>query len=316
MRPVSLRRVQDAQGAAERLRRAIPGLQLRAEEPMSAHTTLRLGGPAALFCCPETARQLQALLRAASNEGWPVTVLGHGSNLLVLDGGIDGLVLCLKGELAQTRREGCRLTAGGGAALSGLARFAAKNGLQGLGFAEGIPGTVGGGVVMNAGAYGGELSQVASWVEGLLLDGSGSFRMEAEELAFGYRASRLQQLPAVVTAAGFALQPGDPAQLEAELQALRQRRAEKQPLDVPSAGSTFKRPAGGYAAALIDQCGLKGARVGGAQVSEKHAGFLVNLGGTAADFLALMQLVQQRVQQETGILLEPEVRILGEPAAS
>ena len=298
------------------LRNALAGVALRADVPMAECTTLRLGGPADLLAEPAGEEELALCLRTARELEVPVTVVGRGSNLLVRDGGIRGLVIRTL-RMNALRREGCRIHAQGGATLYELARLAAVNGLAGLAaglaFAAGIPGTVGGGVLMNAGAYGGELGQVTEEAAGLTLAGE-PFRLSAAELAFGYRHSRLQQGDAVVTRALFALKEGDREAIEAEMAELNRRRAEKQPLSQPSAGSTFKRPEGHFAAALIDQCGLKGFTVGGAAVSAKHAGFLVNLGGTAADFETLMTEVRRIVREQTGVELEPEVRILGEKA--
>ncbi len=298
-------------GRMEALRKALAGVALQTGVPMSECTTLRLGGPADLMAEPATEEELALCLREAAARGVPVTVVGRGSNLLVRDGGIRGLVIRTL-RLKALRREGLRIHAQGGATLYETARLAAQSGLRGLAFAAGIPGTVGGGVLMNAGAYGGELCQVTAEAAGFTLAGE-PFTFSGPEMAFGYRRSRLQEMDAVVTRAVFALEEGNREAIEAEMAELNRKRAEKQPLSQPSAGSTFKRPEGHFAAALIDQCGLKGFSVGGAQVSEKHAGFLVNLGGTAADFEALMLHVSRVVFEETGVRLEPEVRILGEP---
>ena len=284
---------------------------IRENVPLSACTTLRLGGPADFLAEPGSEAELQEALTWARERGLPVTVIGRGSNLLVRDGGIRGLVIRIAGSLGGLTVAGETLTAGAGAALTEVSRLAADRGLAGLSFAAGIPGSVGGGTVMNAGAYGGELCQTVVSVEGLRPDGT-PFRYAAEELGFGYRESRLQHEEVLLTRVEMRLTPGDPEAIRAEMREFNRRRAEKQPLNLPSAGSTFKRPAGGFAAELIDRCGLKGLRIGGAQVSEKHAGFLVNLGGTAADFEALMNEVARRVLQETGVALTPEVRILGE----
>ena len=298
---------------ADRLTAENLGAVLRRAVPMSSMTTLRLGGPADLLAEPRNDAEVRAVLAAAHEMGVPVTVVGHGSNLLVRDGGIRGLVVCLERSMRAIGMADDCLTAEGGAMLAAVARAACESGLAGLAFAGGIPGTVGGGAVMNAGAYGGEMSQVVAEVAGFNLHGE-PFRYSAEEMGFAHRTSRLQGEAVLITRVTFRLQAGDPVTLTAEMAEYNRRRREKQPLDVPSAGSTFKRPQGGYASALIDSCGLKGLRVGGAQVSEKHAGFCVNLGGTAADFLALMARVQQTVMREKGVALEPEVRIVGEDA--
>jgi len=279
--------------------------------PMSEYTTLRLGGPADYLATPASPEEVAALLAEARANGIPVTVIGRGSNLLVLDGGIRGLVMRIGKPLSRVTVRGNRLRAQAGAMLSAAAVSAADADLSGLEFASGIPGTVGGGIRMNAGAYGGELSQVVTEVSGVLPDGT-LRTFAAEEMAFGYRRSAVDALGLIVTEAVFSLENGERAAIRARMAELNARRAEKQPLDVPSAGSTFKRPEGAYAAALIDQCGLKGYTIGGARVSVKHAGFLVNTGSSAADYLALVRHVQQVVAERTGITLEPEIRILGE----
>ena len=281
--------------------------------PMAQYTTLRLGGPADLLAEPNGPQQLQRLLKEAHDLDIPVTLMGHGSNLLVKDGGIRGLVIRLCREMRSITVQGGTVRAEAGAMLSSLAMTAAEHNLGGLTFASGIPGTVGGGTYMNAGAYGGEMSQVVTKVEGFTMEGE-PFAYTRPEMEFGYRFSRLMNEDKVITHVTCQLPKADRETLLKEMVELNRRRAEKQPLTVPSAGSTFKRPVGGYASVLIDECGLKGATIGGAQVSEKHAGFVVNLGGTAADFLAMIAHVQKVVYEQKGIMLEPEVRILGEDA--
>lgn len=295
----------------DQLLRQLPdGFPIRTDVPMSECTTLRLGGPADLLAEPASAEELALLLHTADQLKIPVTVIGHGSNLLVRDGGIRGLVIRIGHAMSGVEVSGSLLCCGAGTMMGQAAAVAANAGLAGLAFASGIPGTVGGGVLMNAGAYGGEMSQVVERVEAMLPDGT--LRVfTADELAFGYRTSRLQQERAIVVRAELRLKSGSKADILAEMAELNGKRAAKQPLEYPSAGSTFKRPVGGFAAALIDQCGLKGYRIGGAQVSEKHAGFLLNRGGTAADFLNLMDHVAETVERASGIRLEPEVRILG-----
>ena len=243
----------------------------------------------------------------------PVTVIGHGSNLLVLDGGIRGLVISVSKNMRSIRREGNSLIAQAGAMLGSVAAEAAEAGLAGLEFASGIPGTVGGAMTMNAGAYGGEMAQVVSRVNGITPEGE-PVSLSNADMQFGYRTSAVGRLNFVVTEAVFSLTPGEPEEIRARMAELNAKRAEKQPLDQASAGSTFKRPEGYYAAALIDQCGLKGYAVGGAQVSLKHAGFLINNGGTSKDFVELMEKVQEIVGERAGVKLEPEIRILGEEA--
>ncbi len=280
---------------------------------MRQYTTLKLGGKADWLAFPRSTGEIAAMFAEAAEAGIPVTVIGRGSNLLVLDGGIRGLVIRIEKNMRGVRREGNRLTAQAGAMLGSVAAAAAEAGLSGLEFASGIPGTVGGGMTMNAGAYGGELADVTIRTDGILPDGT-PVSLSREEMRFGYRTSAVKALNLIVTEATFELQPGNPEEIRAKMSELNARRAEKQPLDVPSAGSTFKRPEGYYAAALIDQCGLKGYCVGGAQVSLKHAGFLVNTGSSSRDYLELMRTVQRIVLERAGVQLEPEIRILGEEA--
>ncbi len=279
-------------------------------EPMSAHTTLKLGGPADYMVFPRDGEEIAAMFREAAENGVPVTVIGHGSNLLVLDGGIRGLVICIGKNMRKITRDGNILKAQAGAMLGSAALEAAEAGLTGLEFASGIPGTVGGGVTMNAGAYDGEMAQVVTEVRGIRPDGT-AVCLSREEMDFSYRHSVVQEKDFIVTEVTFELKPGDPAMIRARMSELNAKRSEKQPLDLPSAGSTFKRPEGYYAAALIDQCGLKGYSIGGARVSEKHAGFLVNTGTSSRDFLNLMKKVQAIVEERAGVRLEPEIRIVG-----
>lgn len=278
---------------------------------MRQYTTLKLGGTADWLAFPRSAAEIAELFAEAGAAGLPVSVIGHGSNLLVLDGGIRGLVIRIEKNMKNIRREGNRLTAAAGAMLGAVAGFAAENGLTGLEFASGIPGTVGGAVTMNAGAYGGEMKDVVVRVDGILPDGT-EMSLSGEEMQFGYRRSAVKDLNLIVTEVTVELAEGDPAAIRAKMSELNRQRAEKQPLDVPSAGSTFKRPEGFYAAALIDQCGLKGYSVGGAQVSMKHAGFLVNSGDSSRDYLELVRTVQRIVRERAGVELEPEIRIIGE----
>ena len=280
-------------------------------EPMSEHTTLKLGGPADYLVFPRSAEEINALFAEAGAYHLPVTVIGRGSNLLVLDGGIRGLVICIGKNMREISLKGTTLTVQAGAMLGSAAAAAAEAGLSGLEFASGIPGTVGGGVTMNAGAYDGEMAQVVTQVKGLHPGGDVQ-TFTREEMDFGYRHSAVTERNLIVTEATFELREGNRAEIREKMAELNARRAEKQPLDVPSAGSTFKRPEGFYAAALIDQCGLKGYSIGGARVSMKHAGFLVNTGTSSRDFLELMQKVQQIVEERAGVKLEPEIRVIGE----
>lgn len=292
----------------------IPGLEVRAHEPMAHHTTFRVGGPAALMALPKRLEELSAVLRAAAEAGIVPFFLGKGSNLLVADEGVDRFLIKLAGGLTRLERDGeTGLYLGSGLSLAQAANFAAGCGLTGLEFAHGIPGTVGGGVLMNAGAYGAELAQLVTQAEGVSLSDGRRVVYPADRLDFAYRHSALMDAGVVITQATLALTPGDPEAIRARMEECAKARREKQPLTLPSAGSTFKRPEGHFAAKLIDDCGLRGLTVGGAQVSEKHAGFIVNIGGaTARDMLELMRQVEQRVFEQTGVQLEPEVRILGE----
>ena len=283
--------------------------------PMSDYTTLKLGGPADYLVFPRSADEIGAMFTEAGAYGVPVTVIGHGSNLLVLDGGIRGLVICVGKNMRRITRQDNTLTVQAGAMLGSAALEAAENGLSGLEFASGIPGTVGGGVAMNAGAYDGEMAQVVTRVKGIFPNGE-KICLKRESMEFGYRHSVVTERNFIVTEVEFGLEPGDPAEIRAKMSELNARRAEKQPLDVPSAGSTFKRPEGFFAAALIDQCGLKGYSIGGARVSMKHAGFLVNTGTSSRDYLELVQKVQQIVEERVGVKLEPEIRTIGEELPS
>ena len=285
--------------------------QILENEPMSRHTTFRVGGPADVLFLPESEEQLLQALSIAREAGVPCFVIGNGSNLVVKDGGIRGLVIALGEGMAAIARAGETLTAWAGASLARVSAYAQASGLSGLEFASGIPGTLGGGCAMNAGAYGGQLSDVL--VDGrVLLDGVVR-TLTVEEMQMGYRTSLPLRQGGIVISARFALTPDDPEAIAARMRELNARRRDKQPLNYPSAGSTFKRPEGYFAGALIEQAGLKGKRVGGAQVSEKHAGFIVNTGGaTAADILTLIGTVQDEVADRFGVRLETEVRILGE----
>ena len=290
------------------------GCPLRVDEPMARHTTFQIGGPADRFLTVENAAQLQGLLSCLRQAGIPYLVLGKGSNLLVSDKGIRGAVLHLGGDFKKVEvlPNGRTLRAGAGAPLASVCALARERSLTGLEFAWGIPGSVGGGAYMDAGAYGGEMRDVVSRVLHLGPDGAPG-EARGEELCFGYRKSRYTGGEDIITAVEFTLQPGDPAAIAGKMEELMGRRKDKQPYDMPSAGSVFKRPQNGFAAALIEQCGLKGRRVGGAQVSEKHAGFIVNTGGaTCQDVLGLIAVIQKTVEERTGTCLECEVRVTGE----
>jgi len=292
---------------------AAEGIRARLDEPMRTHTSLRVGGAADCFVAPENEAQIIRTARLCREVGMPLCVIGNGTNLLVSDEGIAGVTMQIGAAFSDIKANGFTVEATCGAPLVSLCRFAAERGLAGLAFAGGIPGTVGGAIVMNAGAYGGEVRDVLQSVR--VLDADGEIRtLAAGECGFGYRMSRFQAEPQrILLSAVFALHPGDREEIFAEMRAHNEARRQSQPLDLPNAGSAFRRPADGRAAAqMIDECGLKGTAVGGAAVSEKHAGFFVNRGGaTAADFEALLSLVQRRVQEESGVLLEPEYRRLG-----
>lgn len=295
----------------QELNRRAPQLELREYEPMSRHTTFRIGGPARLMALPKNRQEAVTAVRAARELGISSFFLGNGSDLLVSDGGFSGFIIKTTG-LDQTREVNRRLQAESGIPLARLAMAALGRGLTGLEFAHGIPGTLGGGVTMNAGAYGGELVQVLTSVTFLNEDGQ-VITLPAEECALTYRHSLFSDHPErLILEAEFELPQGDAAAIKSKMDELAQKRRSKQPLDLPSAGSTFKRPEGYFAAALIEQCGLKGLTVGDAQVSEKHAGFVVNRGSaTAGDVRRLMEQVQSTVLRETGVTLEPEVKFLG-----
>ena len=287
------------------------GHQILENEPMSRHTTFRVGGPADVLFLPEGPEQVALAMAAARAAEANCVVIGNGSNLIVRDGGVRGLVIALGEGMAAIARVGNTLTAWAGASLARVAAYAQAEGRSGLEFASGIPGTLGGGCAMNAGAYGGQLSDVLVDAR-VLLDGA-ERDLPREALEMGYRTSLPLRRGGVVLSARFALPPDDPEAIAARMRELNARRRDKQPLNYPSAGSTFKRPEGHFAGTLIERAGLKGRRVGGAQVSEKHAGFIVNTGGaTAADILALIRLVQEEVEARFGVRLETEVRVLGE----
>ena len=293
------------------IRAALPGLELFENEPMSAHCSFRIGGPARLMCCPGTAEEAAALLRLLHESGAPFELMGNGTNLLVPDEGLDKVVVRLGEAMSEAISLGDgHIRAGAGITLAKLAVFAANEGLSGLEFAHGIPGSLGGAVFMNAGAYGGEMKDVLESVE--YADTDGAVRsVPAAELGLSYRHSAFEGTERLVTAATVRLTPKEPEEIRARMRELLEKRRASQPLDMPSAGSTFKRPAGGFAAALIDEAGLKGFAIGGAQVSEKHAGFVINRGGaTFGDVLRLMEHIQKTVFDRSGIRLEPEVRIL------
>ncbi len=290
--------------------RLLPDIKIVFCEPMEKHTSFRIGGPAEVMAFPENADQLAEILKVSALLDIKPAIIGAGTNILAPDEGLPGLTVCLKDNLSSVERlDDTHIRADAGATMTKTAVFAANAGLSGLEFAHGIPGSVGGGVYMNAGAYGGEIKDVLVSAEVMTYDGV-LHTYTADEMAFSYRHSRLEDQPGIVLSAVFQLTPKSVEEIRGYMQELAAKRKASQPLDKPSAGSAFKRPVGGYAAALIDQSGLKGYQVGGAAISEKHAGFAVNLGGaTAEDVKNLLHQVSQIVYEKTGILLEPEVRI-------
>lgn len=292
----------------EQLQKA--GIPLAEQEPMTRRTTFGIGGPA-LLLRPRSRAELQAAMTLCREAGEEPFILGRGSNLLVSDSGISRPVIQLDGDFTAITREGNTLRCGAGASLIAVCRAAAENSLSGIEWGYGIPGSLGGGVYMNAGAYGGELRDVLTEVT--FLDEAGEYRtLPADELSLSYRHSIFEERPGtVIVGAVLTLTPGDPAAIRAAMEDYMSRRREKQPLEYGSAGSTFKRPVGNYASALVDQCGLKGLSVGGAEVSRKHAGFIVNRGGaTAADVRELIAEVQRIVREKTGYTLECEIKYI------
>lgn len=285
----------------------LPKEQIFKKEPMSRHTTFRVGGEAELFLEIKKVSELQKLLTFFYQSGTKYFAVGNGSNLLVNDAGYDGVILHIAEGLSEIRIEGEKIIAQAGALLGRVSSAALQNSLTGLEFAFGIPGSVGGAAVMNAGAYEGEMSQVVSLVKGLTVDGR-EVELTNKELKFGYRDSILKRKKILVTEVKFALAGGLRKEISAKMADFTERRRAKQPLEYPSAGSTFKRPEGYFAGKLIMDAGLRGMRVGGAQVSEKHCGFIINRGGaTAADIRQLMEEVRRRVKEHSGVELEPEV---------
>lgn len=288
----------------------LPDIRLSFDEPLAKHTSFRIGGNAEVMAFPCNAEELATVLKVSSLLDCKIAILGAGTNVLAPDEGVSGLIICLKDALdgmEQLCEDTVRVMAG--VTMTRAAVFAANLGLSGLEFAHGIPGTVGGGVYMNAGAYGGEIAQVCKRVAVMDMQGN-TMILTAEEMDFSYRHSRLKDIPGIVLYTDFVLTPAPVEQIRDTMRDLMEKRKTSQPLEYPSAGSAFKRPVGGYAAALIDQCGLKGYQIGGAAVSKKHAGFVINLGGaSAADVKRLLAQVADIVFEKTGIRLEPEVLI-------
>lgn len=330
---------EDTKRAIRKIEESLPAENLHADEPMSRHTSFRIGGPAALFVTVQNEAELAAVLRVCIEENAEHMLIGNGSNLLVSDEGYPGIAVKLGGEFesisivdvdpdacgtveqtlisaissnqASTDEDNQVLVCVGAARLmSSASAFLTEQGLSGFEFASGIPGSIGGAVFMNAGAYGGEIKDLAESVR--VMFGPGEVKeLSNEEMQFGYRSSRAQKGDVIILSALLRLRRDEPANISARVSELAAKRNAKQPVNFPSAGSTFKRPAGGYAAALIEEAGLKGYRDGGAAVSEKHSGFVINEGGaTCEDVLAVMRHVRECVYEKSGIMLEPEVRLI------
>lgn len=292
----------------DQIRNTFPGVTVKEEEPMKAHCSFRTGGPAAAFLVPEDEGTMLRLLAVLSENKAPFYILGNGTNVVFCDESLPYFIISTENLQGISMTEEGYISAQAGAALSRVATFAYENSLTGMEFASGIPGSAGGGVLMNAGAYGGELKDIILSVRCCQRDGSSVRELSGEGCDFRYRHSIFQSGEYVVLSAVFRLKKGEKNSIAAKMKELNARRREKQPLDLPSAGSAFKRPEGYYAAALIEQCGLKGTSVGGAQVSEKHAGFIVNTGkATSADLKALLTLVSNTVKEKTGIELQREI---------
>ena len=302
----------------EEIRRVIPADRVLEDELMSAHTSFRIGGPAAALVMCYSEEELAAVLGICTSQPDAEHMLiGNGSNFLVSDDGYPGIMIKLGGDFDSISIVGdaddgdVMVRAGAAKFLSGVSAYLTEHGLSGMEFASGIPGSIGGAVFMNAGAYGGEMKDVVSSVRLMRPDGSEILEMSADEMDFGYRHSMVEESGLIVLSVLLKLFKDDQAEIAARVHELQEKRNSKQPVNYPSAGSTFKRPVGGFAAALIDEAGLKGYRCGGAMVSEKHAGFVINAGGaTAEDVLSVMRHVREKVYENSGIILEPEVRLI------
>ena len=310
------------QKALGRIKQVLPEACIHENEPMSSHTSFRIGGPAGALVTPGNEEELASVLRiCAAEPGLDYMLIGNGSNFLVADEGYPGIFIRLGGEFSEIETEQERagengeyalVRAGAARLLSSVSSFLTEHGLAGFEFASGIPGSIGGAVFMNAGAYGGEMKDLVVSVRMMRPDGSEVIELTGEEMEFGYRHSMVEESGMIVLSALLRLRHDEREKIAARVKELQEKRNAKQPVNYPSAGSTFKRPAGGYAAALIDEAGLKGFRIGGAMVSEKHAGFVINAGGaTAEDVLAVMRHVRSVVYENSGITLEPEVRLIG-----
>ena len=300
--------------AIEMISKTVPEERVLRDEPMCRHTSFRIGGPAAALVLADSEEELSAVLRAVTDARAQHMIIGNGSNLLVSDDGYPGIMIKLAGDFESIERDAddpVRVRVGAAVLMSRTSAFLTENGLSGFEFASGIPGSIGGAVFMNAGAYGGEMKDIVRSVRVMEPDGSDIREISGEDMQFSYRHSRAQDEEMLILSAEMELTADDPAEIAGRVAELAAKRNAKQPVTYPSAGSTFKRPAGGFAAALIEQSGLKGYRVGGAEVSEKHSGFVINVGGAACeDVLAVMRHVREKVFEDSGILLEPEVRLI------
>lgn len=296
----------------DELKKILPEDCIKLDEPMERHTSFRVGGPADYFLTPGTGEEIGKVVSCCREQGVPYYIIGNGSNLLVADDGYRGAVIQIYKSMNRIAVNGSCMIAQAGALLSGIAASALENGLTGFEFAAGIPGTLGGACVMNAGAYGGEMKDVLKRVLVMSLEGK-VFSIPAEELEMGYRTSIIAKKGYIVLEAEIGLSAGKVQEIKAKMDDLKERRVSKQPLEFPSAGSTFKRPEGYFAGKLIQDSGLRGFQVGGAQVSEKHCGFVINKDhATAADIAELMRQVSEKVNRKFGVILEPEVKRLGE----
>ncbi len=296
----------------DQLKNILSEEKIRLDEPMEKHTTFRVGGPADYFVTPASGEELKEVIACCKKEEIPYYIIGNGSNLLVSDDGYRGAVIQVFKNMNRIETDGNCIRAQAGALLSGIAAKALESGLAGFEFASGIPGTLGGACVMNAGAYGGEMKDVLKQVTVLSQEGK-IFSIPVQDLELGYRTSVIAKNNYIVLEAEIELRNGDIQEIKALMEELKERRVSKQPLEFPSAGSTFKRPEGYFAGKLIQDAGLRGFKVGGAQVSEKHCGFVINRDhAAAADIAELMRQVSERVYADAGVLLEPEVKRLGE----
>ena len=297
---------------SEALSKFIPPERILEKEPMRKHTSFRTGGDADRLILIDTREELAGVLSFLRGEDLPFFILGNGTNLLVSDRGYRGSIIELSSEFKNISISGEEILSGAGSLLVNIAETALKEGLTGFEFASGIPGTVGGAIVMNAGAYGGEMKDIVTFVDVLTPEGEFK-RLKNEELSFGYRRSIIREASYIVLEAEFKLRSGDREEIRLKMEELKEKRNEKQPLNFPSAGSTFKRPEGNFAGKLIMDAGLKGLRKGGAQVSEKHCGFIINTGdATSDDIISLINTVKERVYEDSGVMLEPEILMIGE----